>query len=115
MQHTKEEIYQIVDTGKPYWFVELKDGPKRNDETDAEAAALQISHLDHLFTLKKQGKLLLAGPTPKATELRGICIFDGNLSQEDVLEIIEADPMVKAGRLSASIHDFFGIPGDQLR
>jgi uncharacterized protein YciI len=113
MRLSKEEIYAIVETGKPYWFVELQEGPERAEE-DPEETGLQLEHLDHLFALKEQGKLLLAGPTPKASALRGICIFNGIMSLEEVEEVLNDDPMIEGGHLTFNIHDFFGIPGDSL-
>ncbi|MFZ6011084.1 MAG: YciI family protein, partial [Bacteroidota bacterium] len=66
-----------------------------------------------LFTLKKQGKLALAGPITDDNSIRGIMIFNSD-NKDEVKTILDADPFVKRGHFRVVILNFFGLPGDTL-
>lgn len=109
---TDEYIMHQVSKGMQYTLVLLKKGSK-DDQNQEEANKILMAHLHHLFKLKIEGKMLLAGPIDEDGELRGICIY--NLTdKEEVKKYVEEDPAVKSGRLSYEIYPWFGIPGDGL-
>jgi uncharacterized protein YciI len=109
---TEEYIMEQVSKGMQYTLVLLKKGSK-DDQNQEEANKILMAHLHHLFKLKIEGKMLLAGPIDEDGELRGICIY--NLTdKEEVKKYVEEDPAVKSGRLSYEIYPWFGIPGDGL-
>lgn len=113
MKHTPEEINKIIASTKRYWLVKLVAGTNRSHK-DEDAQMIQFAHLDHLFSLKKTGKLLMAGPTPNEPQIRGLCIYNGDLTEDEVQKLAHADPAVKAGRLKPELTEFYGLPGDRL-
>ncbi|MGA2820452.1 MAG: YciI family protein [Anaerolineales bacterium] len=109
---TDETIRKKVASGRQYTAFLYKTGPHR-DLPPAEADRLQMEHLRHLFWLRAEGKLLLNGPVTDEGSLRGIGIFAAT-DEDEVRQLLEEDPAVKAGRLIYEIHPWFGIPGDGL-
>ncbi len=98
-------------TGNPpaefetYWMVFLERGD-HPPELDKDASAeLQRQHLAHLGKLWYDGYSLIAGPfeVPAEEKLRGIVLFRGDLTQDQVAELANADPAVKAGRLKVRV------------
>jgi uncharacterized protein len=74
------------------------DAPQLDDQA---AAALQDAHMAHLADLHEAGYLLATGPllSQPNHEFRGLIIL--NVSLERALELMQADPAVRAGRLIA--------------
>ena len=72
------------------------DAPELGEE---ELDRLQIEHLTYLRDLKRRGVLIANGPLAEQTDerMRGISIY--GLPLEQALELANADPMVRAGRL----------------
>jgi uncharacterized protein YciI len=91
---------------KSYVMAFLLRGPNR-DQDSAQAAALQRAHLDNIFRLAEEGKLVLAGPFLDAQEVRGIYVF--NVSTVAEAEALTAtDPAIQAGRLTMDLHPWYG-------
>ena len=69
--------------------------PLGEDELDR----LQVEHLTYLRGLKRHGVLIANGPLAEQTDerMRGISIYVVPLAE--ALELANADPMVRAGRL----------------
>jgi uncharacterized protein len=67
--------------------------------TEAELDRLQVEHLIHLRDLKRRGVLLANGPLTDQSDarMRGVGIYGVPLAE--ALELANADPMVRAGRL----------------
>ena len=97
------------DNLKPYFFVLLKKGPNRNQDS-LTAAQIQKGHIDNINRLAATGKLNVAGPFLDDTDMRGIFIFDTSIEQE-VKDFCENDPAVKAGRLLYEIHPWMTQKG----
>lgn len=109
---TVQYIQESISKGKQYTVVFLKaNSTYRGDSRVVEEN--QPKHLEYLFTLKAQGKLPLFGPFSGSGDLRGFCIFNSP-DQEEVKQLIDNDPHVKAGYLTYEMHLWFGIPGDRL-
>ena len=72
------------------------DAPELGEE---ELDRLQIEHLTYLRGLRRRGVLIANGPLAEQTDerMRGISIY--GLPLEEALELANADPMVRAGRL----------------
>jgi len=109
---TPEYIAQEVARAKPYHLVVLSRGPADRSDPD-RLDAFQLKHLQHLFTLRRSGKLVLNGPSLADSTLRGISIFAAS-SIEEVQACVANDPMVMAGYLTAEIYPWLGLPGDRL-
>ena len=97
------------DNLKPYFFVILKKGPHR-DQDSATADKIQKGHLENINMLAASGKLNVAGPFLDEGDLRGIYVFDcGN--EDSVKVMVENDPAVKSGRLAYEIHPWMTQKG----
>ena len=90
------------DNLKPYFFVLLKKGPTR-DQDSATAAKIQQGHMQNINALAASGMLNVAGPFLDEGDMRGIFVFDCT-SEDSVKAMIEGDPAIKAGRLIYEIH-----------
>ena len=97
------------DNLKPYFFVLLKKGPNRNQDS-VTAAQIQKGHMDNINRLAASGKLNVAGPFLDEGDMRGIYVFDCS-SEDSVKAMIEGDPAIKAGRLIYEIHPWMTQKG----
>ncbi len=73
------------------------------DLTEAEEAALQDAHMDHLARLHEAGALLAAGPLMGGADsaFRGLSILSVGVDEATALKA--ADPAVIAGRYSVTV------------
>ncbi len=104
-QNKKKEGDQL----KPYFFVLMKKGPHRNQDS-ATAVKIQKEHLENINRMAASGKLNVAGPFLDEGEMRGIFIFDSG-SEDEVKRMVENDPAVKSGRLIYEIHPWMTEKG----
>lgn len=89
-----------------YVMAFLKRGPNQNQDTES-AARLQKGHMENIFRMAEEGKLIAAGPFGDNGELRGIYIFKTN-SVEEAKSWTESDPAIQAGRLTMELHPWYG-------
>ena len=94
---------------KQYVIAFLKAGPNR-DRDSASAARLQRAHLDNIFRLADEGKLVLAGPFLDKGEIRGIYVFNVT-TVEEAAELTSTDPAIQAGSLVMELHPWYGSAG----
>ncbi len=97
------------DNLKPYFFVILKKGPTR-DQDSVTAEKIQKGHIESINRLAASGKLNVAGPFLDEGEMRGIYVFDCS-SEDSVKAMLESDPAVKTGRLAYEIHPWMTQKG----
>ena len=78
------------------FLIRSPDAPELGEE---ELDRLQIEHLTYLRGLKRRGVLIANGPLAEQTDvrMRGVSIY--GLPLNEALELANADPMVRAGRL----------------
>src|SRR5688572_24355515 len=100
------EIQRHIARLRRYWLVLKTSGPNR-DQPEAEAAAIQRGHLEHLFHYRSLGKLALSGPILEQADLRGIGVYTVE-TRAEVEAICREDPAVKAGRLRYEILEWGG-------
>ena len=81
-------------------------GGKAADFGKDVLAKLQTAHLSHIDSLAAKGHVLVAGPFGDNGDKRGILILDAG-DIEAAKPWVEADPMVKAGRLSFELHPWW--------
>lgn len=98
-----------ADNLKPYFFVLLKKGPHR-DQDSVTAAKIQKAHMENINRMAAIGKLNVAGPFLDEGEMRGIFIFDSG-SEDEVRRMVENDAAIKAGRLTYEIHPWMTEKG----
>ena len=86
--------------------------PDAPDFTEEELDRLQVEHLTHLRDLKRRGVLIANGPLVDQTDerLRGVSIY--GLPLAEALELANADPMVRAGRLAVDGARWITAAGD---
>jgi uncharacterized protein YciI len=96
-----------------YFMAFLKKGENRS-QSKQEADSLQRLHLAHLKKMYELGYSDISGPFGDLGDIRGITIYNvPTIEMADSLA--NADPMVKAGRLSIEIHPWWAAKGYQLR
>ncbi len=93
---------------KQFWFVMLKKGNNRNQDS-ATAAKLQAGHMANINSLYYAGKLKVAGPFGDDGDWLGIFIFDCE-TKEEVEKLLATDPAISAGRLGYDIHPWWTAP-----
>jgi uncharacterized protein len=103
------QVKNDADLLKPYYFVILKKGPHR-DQDSATAAKIQKGHMENMNKLAAMGKLNVAGPFLDDGDMRGIFIFDSG-SEEEVRKFVDSDPAVKSGRLAYELHPWMTQKG----
>ena len=99
-----------------YYFGVLMKAPKWTAEATPERAKIQEGHLQHLQTMWKAGKLVLAGPLADDGDWRGVLIYRTK-TLEEAQRLANDDPAVKAGRLVVTMHPWMverGILPDPL-
>jgi uncharacterized protein len=89
-------------TMKKHHLVLLKRG-SQTAHPAAEAQKIQLEHLWNIRRMMDEGKMLAAGPFMNGADLRGIFVFNTE-SSEEAKAWAEADPAVKAGRVTVEIH-----------
>ncbi len=93
---------------KQFWFVLLKKGPVRNQDS-LTAAKIQAGHMANITRLYKAGTLKVAGPFAEEILAQGLFIFDCP-SKSELESLLQTDPAIKAGRLVAEIHPWYTAP-----
>ncbi|MBK7884501.1 MAG: hypothetical protein IPJ81_12485 [Chitinophagaceae bacterium] len=92
-----------------YWFVMLKTGPEQYFDS-TQKAKLFAGHMDNINKLYYDGILKVAGPFGKNSfDWRGIFILDCK-TQEEAERLVQGDPAVEAGLLTADIAPWFSAP-----
>ena len=93
-----------------YYVAFLRAGPNSAKFSDGELKQLQAAHMNHIRSMADSGALVGAGPAIGSPTLRGLFIFKTD-SLEKARALAEADPSVKAGRMTAEIHEWRGPDG----
>ena len=91
---------------KTYVMAFLKKGPNRDMQKE-KAAELQKKHLQNIFKMADEGKLVLAGPFIDDGDIRGIYIFDVRTIEEAKI-LTESDPAIQAGSLIMELRPWYG-------
>ncbi len=97
---------------KKYYLCIYKSGENKS-QGEEELSKLQNAHMAHLSNLAEDDQACIAGPFHEDGDMRGIIIMSV-YSKEEAIELINKDPMVKAGRLSFEIHPFWAAKGSKL-
>ncbi|MCW3116531.1 MAG: hypothetical protein JWM28_613 [Chitinophagaceae bacterium] len=109
-QHKTEKPGDAI---SPYWFVMLKKGTTRSQDSTS-AAKIQEGHMANINRLYNEGQLKVAGPFGDDADWLGIFIFDaaatGCQTKDDVEKLLKTDPAVAAGRLTYEIHPWWTSP-----
>jgi len=78
----------------------------------SESRPIVWEHGRRNMALRADGVLSIVCPATDGSEVAGIGIF--NASPEEVTQIIDGDPAVKAGVLTYELHPVRGFPSDCL-
>ena|ERR1035437_2303795 len=106
LQKQKQQVDNMVSQMQNYFMVILTKGPNQNQE-NTELEKLKNEHLANMMVMANKGKLILAGPFMDNGNMRGIFIFDV-ATEAEVRQLVDTDPMVKAGRMNYEVHSWFG-------
>ncbi len=93
-----------------YYIGFLRRGPRWTPGSTPETQGVQAAHMKHIGEMAATGKLVGAGPFSDGGQLRGVFVFKV-ASMEDAKALAEADPAVRAGRLSVDLHAWTGPAG----
>lgn len=105
-----DSTYQM----KQYWFVLYTKGDAPPVDS-LEAARLQEGHLAHQSQQAERGLIVMGGPFGKGSgDWRGLLLYDCETAEE-VKRQLDADPLVKAGRLRYEIKPWYGAVGTRLK
>jgi uncharacterized protein len=85
-------------------------GPSWAAEQTDETRSMQEAHLANFGKLAEAGKLIVAGPFGDNGDLRGMLIFKLE-SVDEARKLMDADPTLKAGRLTLDLHPWFAAAG----
>jgi len=85
-------------------------GPNWTAEQTDETRRMQEAHLANFGKLAEAGKLIVAGPFGDNGDLRGMLIFKLE-SVDEAGKLMDADPTLKAGRLTLDLHPWFAAAG----
>jgi len=97
-----------VEQIRKYWFVLLKTGPNRNQDS-VTAVALQKAHIANIERLYHEGVIKVAGPFGEKGDWRGIFIMDVP-TKEEAEKLLQTDPMIAVGRLAYEIKLWYTAP-----
>lgn len=89
-------------------------GDKAGQFTPEALSVLQKAHPKHIDSLARAGAVLVAGPFGDDGEKRGILILDAG-DVESARPWVEADPMVRAGRLKFELHPWWTAKAGSFR
>lgn len=96
-----------------YFIAFLKKGQNQSQSKE-EADSLQTLHMAHLGKMYDLGFADISGPFGDDGDIRGITIY--NVPTQQIADsLANADPMVKAGRLSVELHPWWAAKGFSLR
>jgi uncharacterized protein YciI len=85
-------------------------GPNWTSEQTDETRRIQAGHLANFQRLAEAGKLIVAGPFGDNGDLRGMLIFKLT-SVDEARALMDADPALKAERLTLDLHPWFAAAG----
>ncbi len=97
---------------KKYFLGIYLSGENRSQE-ESELKDLQAAHMAHIGKMAEDKKVCIAGPFEGDTEKRGLLIFSVYTEQE-AIDLMSQDPMVKAGRLKFEIQGFWAAKDSKL-
>jgi len=98
---------------RTYYMALLYRGPGWTAESSPETIELQERHLANIQRLVASGKMILAGPfyPPVGDDpLVGLFLF-GVATMQEAVELANADPAVRAGRLRVDVLTWYGPVG----
>ena len=112
MELSANSAKEIISRGKEYFIVFLKKGVKYSIDKNAEEK-IQLEHVLYMLGLRQEGVLVINGPIVDESNIREIEIFNLQ-NKEDVIDLLESDPIIVSQKLTYEIHPWFGFPGDTL-
>jgi uncharacterized protein YciI len=99
-----------------YYLVLLRIGDKWTPEVTPETQKIREGHFANIEKMRKDGKLILAGPfddgkeTPSPGDLNGLFLLAVD-SMDEARALYDRDPSIKSGRNVAEIHPWWGPKG----
>lgn len=106
---TDEMMRSAMATVRPYTVVLLNEGPNYRM---VGVEKIIWEHGRRNFSLRADGLLSIVCPVADDTLLCGVGIFDSD--PEQVRELMEDDPGVRAGVFTYELHPVRSFPGDAL-
>ena len=104
-----DDMRHMLGTAREYCVVILRHGPKYH-EPGVEKIVWE--HARRNFAMRAGGELAIVCAIRDDSEVSGIGIFRGSL--DEVRQLMDDDPGVKAGTFMYEIHIGRSFPGDRL-
>ncbi|MCC6652335.1 MAG: hypothetical protein IT348_14380 [Candidatus Eisenbacteria bacterium] len=92
-----------------YAFVMLRRGPRYTSNFTPGVRKLLGKHARNIERLRRESRLVAAGPVEGMGDLRGILIFDADTTT--ARRLVSKDPAVRGGRFVAEIHPWWTAYG----
>ena len=105
---TDEQVQDLAATAKPYSLVQLSWAPGRHQ---AGADTIEREHQRRMVSLRAEGTIAVLCPVI-SDGLCGVAIM--TRTPDEALEIMTADPCVRAGMMTVEVLPCVGFPGDSL-
>jgi len=83
----------------------LKKGPQWSVMKLEDRNKVMLQHRDSVFALLNSGKMVVAGPFADETDLAGIFVL--RATADEAKTLVDQDPAVKAGLMSAEMHPWY--------
>jgi uncharacterized protein YciI len=99
-----------------YHLVILRVGEKWTPEVTPETERIREGHFANIKAMEEMGKLVLAGPFESGSNETSAGDLDGILlltvgSKEEAQALLQNDPSIASGRMSAEILPWWGPKG----
>ena len=105
-----EYMHEMLAKSKTYTAMLLRKTAKISEPDSGETV---WEHGRRNFALRAEGKLPIVCPTTDDSDWAGIGIFDA--TPDEVDQIMQHDPGVKAGLFTYELHPVRGLPTSSLR
>ncbi len=106
---TDQYMQEMLGKTKTYCACIIKATPKRQEQG---ADQVVWEHGRRNFSLRPDGLLSIVCPIADGSGVSGLYIFNAGVDQ--VKQIMDEDPAVKAAIFTYELHACLGFPGDKL-
>ena len=111
------ETFEMKEGDKTFlmkkYFLGIYLSGENRSQGEEELKALQAAHMNHIGKMADDKKVCIAGPFAGDSNKRGLLIFSV-YSEQEAIDLMSQDPMVKAGRLTFEIQPFWAAKDSKL-
>lgn len=116
-EEPKFEIFEMKEGDTTYvmkkYYLGIYLSGENRSQAEEELKTLQAAHMNHIGKMADDKKVCIAGPFDGDGDKRGLLIFSV-YSEQEAIDLMSQDPMVKAGRLKFEIQPFWAAKDSKL-